>query len=129
MATPLHSSDWLTDKNTLVQLVPKNEEAQAILWNSSNMWTIRPMPKQLKQPQFDEITFGWLLLRSMNHQQRFVHILHDRFFDVVFVTHDNPKKEMIMVTTDFTYNALMTRKMRWALEADGIMRHVNVCAR
>ena len=92
MATPLHSSDWLTDKNTLVQLVPKNEEAQAILRNSSNMWTIRPMPKQLKQPQFDEITFGWLLLRSMNHQQRFVHVLHDRFFDVVFITHENLKK-------------------------------------
>ena len=92
MATPLHSSDWFTDKNTLVQLVPKNEEAQTILRNSSNMWIIRPMPKQLKEPQFDEITFSWLFLRSMKHQQRFVHVLHDGFFDLVFVTHDNPKK-------------------------------------
>ena len=40
MATPLHSSDWLTNKNTLVQLVPKNEEAQAILRNSNACVTL-----------------------------------------------------------------------------------------
>ena len=88
MTTPLRSNNWLHGQNTLVQLIPKNSEARTILKHASNHWTILAMPKPLREPQYEEIMRGWLLVRSMRHQQRFVHALHDRFFDVVFLTKD-----------------------------------------
>ena len=88
MIVPLRSNNWLYDKNTLVQLVPKNDEARRIIGKASHHWSIRPMPRPLCEPQFEEVMRGWLLVRSMRHQQRFVHVLHDRFFDVVFLTTD-----------------------------------------
>ena len=88
MITPLRSNNWLHGQNTLVQLIPKNEAAEHILKNVSHHWSIRPMPKPLREPQYEEVMRGWILLRSMRQQQRFVHVLHDRFFDVVFITKD-----------------------------------------
>jgi len=88
MLLPLRSNNWLYDKNTLVHLIPKNEAAKCILKTACHYWSIRPMPKQLCEPQFEEVMHGWLLVRSMRQHQRFVHVLHDRFFDVVFITKD-----------------------------------------
>ena len=88
MLTPLRSNDWLYDKNTLVQLIPKNEAAKRIIKNASHHWSIRPMPKPLHESQYEEVMQGWILVRSMRQQQRFVHVLNDRFFDVVFITKD-----------------------------------------
>ena len=88
MLLPLRSNDWLYDKNMLVQLIPKNEAAKRIIKNTSYHWSIRPMPKPLRESQYEEIMQGWILVRSMKQQQRFVHVLHNRFFDVVFITKD-----------------------------------------
>jgi len=35
-----------------------------------------------------EVMEGWLYIRSMLLQYRFVHVLHDRHFDVVFINKD-----------------------------------------
>ena len=48
MLLPLRSNNWLYDKNTLVQLIPKNEAAKRIIKNTSPHWSIRPMPKPLR---------------------------------------------------------------------------------
>ena len=62
MITPLRSNNWLHGQNTLVQLIPKNEAAEHILKNASHHWSIRPMPKPLREPQYEEVMRGWMLV-------------------------------------------------------------------
>ena len=82
-------NNWLNQTGTLVRLIPKNQEAKMIITQQSHHWSIRPLPKLLREPYLQDVMQGWLYLRSMLHHQRFVHVLNDRLFDVVFETKDS----------------------------------------
>ena len=81
-------NNWLNQTGTLVRLIPKNQEAEMIITQQSHHWSIRPLPKLLREPYLHDVMQGWLYLRSMLHHHRFVHVLNDRLFDVVFETYD-----------------------------------------
>jgi len=77
------------NKNTLVVLTAKCEEGQRILKRSGSHWVAKPLPKQLQDDHLKDVFRGWLYLRSMLTQHRFVHVLNDRLFDVAFQTQDS----------------------------------------
>ena len=77
------------DKNTLVVLVAKCPKAHAIIKCHGHHWIAKPLPKPLQEEILKDVFEGWLYLRSQLQQYRFVHVLNDRFFDVVFETKDS----------------------------------------
>jgi len=77
------------DKNTLVVLKAKCPEGEAILKQSGSHWIAKPLPRQLQDENLQEVFRGWLYLRSMLSQHRFVHVINDRLFDVAFETKDS----------------------------------------
>ena len=77
------------DKNTLVVLVAKCPKGQAIIKRHGHHWIAKPLPKPLQDESLRDVFKGWLYLRSQLQQYRFVHVLNDRLFDVVFETKDS----------------------------------------
>src|SRR5210317_504742 len=79
---------WPYSKDTMVQLEAKTDEGKAVIERFGSFWTVKPKPKSLQEPMMSEVMEGWLYIRSMLLQYRFVHVLHDRHFDVVFINKD-----------------------------------------
>ena len=79
------------DKNTLVVLVAKCPKGHAIIKRHGHHWIAKPLPKPLQDESLKDVFKGWLYLRSQLQQYRFVHVLNDRLFDVVFETKDSVK--------------------------------------
>jgi len=77
------------DKNTLVVLVAKCPKGHAIIKRHGHHWIAKPLPKPLQDESLRDVCKGWLYLRSQLQQYRFVHVLNDRLFDVVFETKDS----------------------------------------
>lgn len=77
------------DKNTLVVLVAKCPKGHAILKRHGHHWIAKPLPKFLQDESLRDVFKGWLYLRSQLQHNRFVHVLNDRLFDVVFETKDS----------------------------------------
>jgi len=77
------------DKNTLVVLVAKCPKGHAILKRHGHHWIAKRLPKPLQDESLKDVFKGWLYLRSQLQQYRFVHVLNDRLFDVVFETKDS----------------------------------------
>ena len=77
------------DKNTLVVLVAKCPKGHAIIKRHGHHWIAKPLPKPLQDESLKDVFKGWLYLRSQLQQHRFVHVLNDRLFDVVFETKDS----------------------------------------
>ena len=77
------------DKNTLVVLVAKCPKGHAIIKRHGHHWIAKPLPKPLQDESLKDVFKGWLYLRSQLQQYRFVHVLNDRLFDVVFETKDS----------------------------------------
>ena len=83
-----HEQSFPFDNNTLVVLKAKCPEGEAIIKQSGSHWIAKPLPKQLQAETLKDVFRGWLYLRSMLTQHRFVHVVNDRLFDVVFETYD-----------------------------------------
>ena len=77
------------DKNTLVVLVAKCPKGHAIIERHGHHWIAKPLPKPLQEESLKDVFSGWLYLRSQLQQYRFVHVVNDRLFDVVFETKDS----------------------------------------
>mgnify|MGYP001036357418 FL=1 len=77
------------DNNTLVVLTAKCPEGEAIIKQSGSHWIAKPLPRQLQDETLNDVFRGWLYLRSMLTQHRFVHVINDRLFDVAFETKDS----------------------------------------
>ena len=84
-----HEQSFPFDNNTLVVLKAKCPEGEAIIKQSGSHWIAKPLPKQLQAETLKDVFRGWLYLRSMLTQHRFVHVVNDRLFDVVFETKDS----------------------------------------
>jgi len=89
MTIPSHDSYWPYPKDVLVQLIPKTDKARAIVKRFGNHWTVKPIPKQFHAEALSNVLIGWLYLRSPLLKHRFVHVLHDPDFDVLFIHYDN----------------------------------------
>ena len=55
----------------------------------ASYWIAKPLPKPLQDESLRDVFKGWLYIRSQLQQYRFVHVLNDRLFDVVFETKDS----------------------------------------
>ena len=77
------------DKNTLVVLTAKCPKGEAILKRHGRHWIAKARPKSLQDELVNDVFKGWLYLRSQLQQYRFVHVVNDRLFDVVFETKDS----------------------------------------
>ena len=84
-----HEQSFPFDNNTLVVLKAKCPEGEAIIKQSGSHWIAKPLPKQLQAETLKDVFRGWLYLRSMLTQHRFVNVVNDRLFDVVFETKDS----------------------------------------
>ena len=84
-----HEQSFPFDNNTLVVLKAKCPEGETIIKQSGSHWIAKPLPKQLQAETLKDVFRGWLYLRSMLTQHRFVHVVNDRLFDVAFETKDS----------------------------------------
>mgnify|MGYP004079027901 FL=1 len=95
MNSMMPEKDFPYDKDTLVVLIARCAEGNAIIKQHGNHWVARPLPKQFQDANLKEVLRGWLYLRSSLLQHRFVHVLNDRLFDVVFITKDRVNTPLI----------------------------------
>ena len=107
MKVNLQKNKWLHDKGTLVELVPKNALAKSLIEKSGAQWSIQKHPLYLQDESLTEVMRGWLYLRSKHFQYRFVHVLHDKSFEVTFITKDViPSNEVLDNETDIQKGVL-----------------------
>jgi len=84
-----HEESFPFNNNTLVVLKAKCPGGEAIIQQSGSHWIAKPLPKRLKAETLKDVFRGCLYLRSMLTQHRFVHVTHDRLFNMVFETKDS----------------------------------------
>ena len=88
MNSMMPEKDFPYDKDTLVVLIARCAEGHAIIEQHGNPLGGSPTAEAVSGCKPEGSPQGWLYLRSSLLQHRFVHVLNDRLFDVVFITKD-----------------------------------------